>query len=200
MSELKLRHPKKRAVSSARRAVLIFLRLFDGLFRWNEPIPAALLSHGAKDKRSVARDQRQEGAQEIRGIARQGFLGLAAPYVFKHLGKAWIAGAQSRDPRVVVPNQVRYCRPVCVGGIADLHQGMRGMFFRGVDLRETRTKDARLPIFTAGGDHLLFDMVFREPNLRAVVLGGIADDDELVNRGVGGEIEFVVKLGDERAE
>ena len=62
---------------------------------------------------------------------------------------------------------------------------------------EARAQDARLPIFSAGGDLLLLDAIFHLPDFGAVI-GSEAENDQLEKRVVGAEIELVVKLRDER--
>src|SRR6266851_4300231 len=74
------------------------------------------------------------------------------------------------------------------------------MFFRRVELSKARAKDARLPVIAARGDLLLLDAIFSNPHFRAVVVGSVADDDNLENGFIGREIELVVQLSDEWAD
>src|ERR1700730_2118197 len=74
------------------------------------------------------------------------------------------------------------------------------MFFRGVELRETGAQKARLPVFIARGDQFLLHAKFYDPYFRAVVIRAVADDHKLENGIVRNEIEFVVKLGDQRTK
>ena len=74
------------------------------------------------------------------------------------------------------------------------------MFFRGIELREPRAENARLPVFTARGNLLLFDAIFRDPDFGTILSRTIADDDKLENGIVRDEIELVVELPHEGAE
>ena len=84
-----------------------------------------------------------------------------------------------RDARVIALYQLDQRRTFGVGGISALHDRARRMFFRRVELSEARAKDARLPVIAARGDLLLLDAIFGNPHFRAVVVGSVADNDDL---------------------
>ncbi len=71
--------------------------------------------------------------------------------------------------------------------------------FRRIELRESRALDARLPVFAASGDLLLFNAVFKFPNFGAVIFRE-AQDDHFKDGVIGLDINLVMKLGDEGAE
>src|ERR1700676_1823478 len=74
------------------------------------------------------------------------------------------------------------------------------MFFRWIELRESRPRNPRLPIIAARGNLLLLHSIFHDPYFRAVIVGGIANHHDLKNWILRGEIEFVVELRDERTK
>src|SRR5260370_35129036 len=74
------------------------------------------------------------------------------------------------------------------------------MFFRRVELGETRPLNPRLSIIPPRGHLLLLHAIVHHPNFRAVVAGSIANDYDLKDRIVRREIEFVVELRDQRTK
>ena len=183
-------------------------------FIWrNDPVKASLFFHGAKKKFVAARDQRQGGAQEISGVDSGNFLRLAAVDGVHDLselgiagtqpGESWIAGLDQSDQRRfgVLRHYFAGERGGIFGGIARFDKRVRGFLaaFRRIKLREARAQDAGLPIFAARGHLFLLDAIFHLPNFGAVI-GGEAEDHQLEERVVRAEIEFVMKLRDERAE
>ena len=74
------------------------------------------------------------------------------------------------------------------------------VFFGRVELREARAKNVGLPVFSAAAYGLLLGTKVDEPDFGAIHFGGVADENDFEDRLVGLEIEFVMKLGYERAE
>src|ERR1700686_4017015 len=105
-----------------------------------------------------------------------------------------------RDVRIVALNEFGQCGTFPVRWEAALHNRARGMFFRWVNLGEARSLNTSLPTVATRGELLLLHTILHDPHLRAVVIGSIADDHDLEDRFIGREIEFVVKLRDERAK
>ena len=166
----------------------------------DDPFETVLFRHSAHDKRRVVRDQWQEGAHEIDGVQRCGLLRLATVEIFEHLGKARVPRSNLHNSRIVALNELRQPWALEVHRIADLHQSSRRVFFRGIELREPGAENARLPVFTAGGNLLLFDAIFSDPDLGTVLIRTIADDYKLKNGIVRDEIELVVELPHKGAE
>src|SRR5215469_1256289 len=74
------------------------------------------------------------------------------------------------------------------------------MLFGRKQLRESGTQQARLPEIGLVRNGFLLDVVINQPDLRAVILGSVADQNNPEERLVGLEIDFVMKLGDQWAE
>src|SRR6266852_2128999 len=74
------------------------------------------------------------------------------------------------------------------------------MFFRRIELRETRPLNARLPIVSARGNLLLLHTILHDPYFRAVFVGSVANHHDLKDRIIRREINFVVQLSDKRTK
>src|SRR5437588_446606 len=75
------------------------------------------------------------------------------------------------------------------------------MFFRRVELREVRTQKPRLPVFLAArGDLFLLHVILHDPDFRAIVVRGIANDHHLEDGILGRKIHFVMQLANQRTE
>src|ERR1700749_1202758 len=67
--------------------VFSLLLFFDRLFRRNNPLKSVVLSQRSQDKRRVAGDERQSGAEKIGGIRSGGLLRLAVLDKFEDFGE-----------------------------------------------------------------------------------------------------------------
>src|SRR5258708_36757481 len=74
------------------------------------------------------------------------------------------------------------------------------MFFRRIELRETRPLNARLPIVSARGNLLLLHTILHDPYFRAVFVGSVANHHDLEDRIIRREINLVVQLSDKRTK
>lgn len=111
-----------------------------------------------------------------------------------------IGRAQAGDQRITLLNQAEQWNSRKIGGEADVQGHFGLMLFRWVDLRKTRAKNVCLPEIRLRGHGGLFDVEIDEPDFRAIILRRVADQNDFEKRFVWLEINFVMKLGDERAE
>ena len=74
------------------------------------------------------------------------------------------------------------------------------MLFGGVKLREARSQNVGLQIISAGGDGTLFNLKINEPDFRPVISRGVADKDDLEKGFAGFELDWMMELGNERAQ
>src|SRR5215472_6710444 len=74
------------------------------------------------------------------------------------------------------------------------------MLFGRKQLRESWAQQVRLPEIGLVRNGFLLDVVINQPDLRAVILGSVADQDNPEERLVGSEIDFVMELRDQRAK
>ncbi len=111
-----------------------------------------------------------------------------------------IGRAEAGDQRIILLNQAeqRNTRKVC--GEADVQGYFRLMLFRWIELGKAGTKNVRLPEIGLRGHGGLLEVEVDEPDFGAVILGRIADQNDFEERFVWLEVDFVMKLGDERAE
>src|SRR5882724_2991492 len=182
------------------RPVLVFFHFLDRLLGRDDPFETVLFGHSAHDKRRVVRDQGQEGAHEIDRVQRRGLLRLATVEIFEHPSEARLPRSELHNSRIVALNEFRQPWALEVHRIADLHQGARRVFFRGIELREPGAENARLPVFSTSGNLLLFDAIFSDPDFGTILIRTISDDYQLENGIVRDEIEPMVELPHEGSE
>lgn len=111
-----------------------------------------------------------------------------------------IGRAQASDQRIALLNQTEQGNSWQIGGEANVQGDFWLVLFRRIDLRKTRAKNVCLPEICLRGHGGLFDIEIDEPDFRAIILGRVADQNDFEERFVWLEIDFVMKLGDERAE
>jgi len=168
------------------------------LFRRDNPFETTGFADFSFDEVGIAGEQGESGAKEIASVLHGDFGGLAAFEMFSDFIEARVAGAKLGDARVIGLNQSEQRRFLEIGWETSFQKGFGLMLFGGVKLGETRPKDVRLPEIRGGGDVDLLGAVIDKPDFGAVGLGGIADQDDFKDGLVWLEVDFVVKLSDER--
>jgi hypothetical protein len=180
-------------------AIFVVGRFF--LFDWfgwrNDPAKAVIFAEGGLDEGRVSREDGQDGAQEIGSVLGDRFVGLAAFDEFAKFGEACFGGANFGDAGIALLEQTEKRDAGKIVREANFHEGAGFVFFRGIELGETRAENVGLQVVFFGTGLGLLDTIFEGPNFRAVALGGVADQDNKKNGLVGLEIDFVVKLGND---
>lgn len=149
---------------------------------------------------TIAGDDGERGAQKIGSRDRVGLLRFAALNQFNDLVHVLVRRAKPGDRRSVLLDQAKQRNVGKIRGNADFDERFGLVLFRGIELREARPEKMGLQKVTLGADRALFDLIFNEPNFRAVVLGSVANQEELEERLVGLEIDGMMKLGNQWAK
>ena len=181
---------------SVGRAVFVLGRLF--LFARfvgrNNPFKPAVLGHGAEREMRIAREDRESGAEKISRGGRVGLLRFAALDQVHHLVDLRIRGAQASDGRPILLDKAEQRDVLKIGRDADFNYGFGLMLFRRIKLREARPENVGLPILSAGGGGILFDLIIDEPDFRPVIFWSVADKDDLEKWLIGFEIDRMMEL------
>lgn len=174
--------------------------LFHWFFGRDNPLEAATLSHLRLNKSGFPGKNRQSGAQEVGSVLGIGFVGLAVLNLIDDLRELHVGRAQAGNAGFVLLDESGERNFLQIGGEAEFHEGSGLVFFRGVELREARAEDVSLPEVGCGADGFLLEAVIDEPDFGAVILRGIADENDFEKGLIGLEINFVMELGDEGAQ
>jgi len=87
-----------------------------------------------------------------------------------------------------------------IRGNPDFNDGFGLMLFRRIKLCKARPEHVGLPILSACGGGILFNLIFDEPDFRPVIFWGVTDKDDLEKGLIGFEINRVMELRSEGAQ
>jgi len=181
------------------RAVFVLGRLF--LFARfvgrNNPFKSAIFGHGAEQEVRIAGEDRESGAEKITRGGGIGLLRFAALNQLHHLVDVGIRGAQAGDGRRILLDQAEQREVLKIGRDTDFNNSFGLMLFRRIKLREPRPENVGLPILSAGGRGILFDLIIDEPDFRPVIFWSVADKDDLEKGFIGFEIDRMMELRSE---
>ena len=187
---------------SVRRAVFVFrgFYFFAGFVGRNNPLKPASFGHGAEKEVRVAGKDWQRSAEKISGGGRVGFLRFTFLNLFRYFVHAWIGRAQTSDGWCVLLDQTEKRDVPQIGRDAHFDNRFGLMLLRWIKLGEAWPQNMRLQEVSPGSRGSLLDLIVDQPDLRPVISGGVADENNLEKRLVGLELDRVMELRNERTQ
>ena len=184
---------------SVRRAVFVFrgFYFFAGFVGRNNPLKPASFGHGAEKEVRVAGKDWQRGAEKISGGSGVGFLRFAFLNLVRYFVHAWIGRAQTSDRWCALLDQTKKRNVPQIRRDTHFDNRFGLMLLRWIKLGEAWPQNMGLQEVSPGSRGSLLDLIVDQPDLRPILSGGVADENDLEKRFVRLELDRVMELRNE---
>jgi hypothetical protein len=191
--------PKRGGVG---RAVLVFsgFYFFTGFVGRNNPLKPAGFGHGAEEEVRIAGQDRQGGTEKIGGGGGVGLLCFPFLDLFRNFVHAGLGRAQTSDRLRVLLDQAEERDVLKIGRDTNFDNRFRLMLLGRVKLGEARPQNVSLQKVPTSSRGSLLHLILDQPDFRPVIPGRVADKDNLEERFVGFEFDWMMELGNEGAQ